>query len=121
MEGIKRVMLFNPLDENKFYWERNSDHPNFRHSRVWPRLNLGRNETQFPDFMMANALQVVIRPGDMLFIPPLWWHYIEAKLPVAAADGLGATPVPFWLSINLWAGTDNGKYMCPQQHQLGPM
>ena len=110
--GVKKVILSNPLEEHKFHWERNRDHPHFRHSRVWPRLNL-RNDSEFPDFMMANALQVALWPGDMMFIPPLWWHYIEAELPVAAEEDMGETPVPFWLSVNLWAS--NEYYICPPQ------
>ena len=115
--GVKKVMLFHPLEEHKFHWERNSDHPYFRHSRVWPRLNL-RHDSEFPDFMMANALQVALGPGDMMFIPPLWWHYVEAKLPVVASAATDTTrdAVPFWLSINLWASSSAaGKFMCPQQ------
>ena len=113
--GVKRIVLFNPLEEDKLHWERNSDHPHFRNSRVWPRLNL-RQDSDYPDFMTAEALQVVLRPGDVLFIPPLWWHYIEAKLPVAA-DTVGATSVPFWLNVNMWAHAESSggqrMFMCP--------
>lgn len=114
--GVKRIVLFNPLEEHKLHWERNSDHPHFRNSRVWPRLNL-RQDSDYPDFMTAEALQVVLRPGDVLFIPPLWWHYIEAKLPVDT-DNVGATSVPFWLNVNIWAHAQSSdgqhRFICPQ-------
>lgn len=92
--GVKHIVLWNPLQEEKLYWERDSDHPYFRQSHVWPRDN-GKEE--FPEFHTSEALQTVLYPGDVVFIPPLWFHYLETQ------------QTRFWLNVNMWAFGD----MCP--------
>ncbi len=32
----------------------------------------------FPDFPRAAATEVVLEEGDVLYIPPFWWHRVEA-------------------------------------------
>jgi hypothetical protein len=36
------------------------------------------NLEQHPLYSQAKPLNVVLRPGDVLFIPVGWWHYVEA-------------------------------------------
>lgn len=102
VEGVKRIVLFHPLEESKLSWQSDPDHPHFRDTDMWPREEVHRRNTAFRS---ARALQVTLQPGDVLFIPPLWFHYVEAYRPSAA--------VPFWLSVNLWADGRDGRYMCP--------
>ena len=48
-------------------------HPSARHSQVDytdPDLE------QFPDFAKANANEVIMQPGDVLYLPTNWFHYI---------------------------------------------
>ncbi len=33
---------------------------------------------QFPDFAELPCLECVLRPGEMLYIPPGHWHYVKA-------------------------------------------
>lgn len=103
--GTKRIVLWNPLQEHKLYWERDSDHPYFRQSKVWPRQHRRGGAGEFSEFPTTEALQAVLHPGDVVFIPPLWFHYLEARLGRRAR---------FWLNVNLWAWSDSGRrYMCP--------
>lgn len=44
---------------------------NFRHPDI----------QRFPSFTKSRALQVTVRPGDVLFIPPYNWHYVETLSP----------------------------------------
>lgn len=33
---------------------------------------------QFPMFEKANMFKCLLEPGDVLYIPPKWWHYVVA-------------------------------------------
>jgi len=35
------------------------------------------NSTQFPHFSWNGAVEAVLEPGDMLYIPPYWFHHVE--------------------------------------------
>ncbi len=35
----------------------------------------------FPVFTKANAVQIELSPGDMLYVPPYTWHYVETLSP----------------------------------------
>lgn len=48
-------------------------HPSARHSQV-DYTNPDLNE--FPDFAKANANEVIMQPGDVLYLPTNWFHYI---------------------------------------------
>jgi hypothetical protein len=49
------------------------EHPSARHSMVdWSQPDL---ET-FPDFAKARANEVVLQPGDIIYLPTNWFHYI---------------------------------------------
>ena len=72
LRGAKRYILVPPkhiLDTYLIH----RPHPQARHSEAdWSRLNL---ET-YPNFMRAQAAQVVVRAGEILYIPSFWIHYI---------------------------------------------
>jgi hypothetical protein len=33
---------------------------------------------RFPEFTSATVLDVVVKPGDLLFLPVGWWHWVKA-------------------------------------------
>lgn len=48
-------------------------HPSGRHSEVdWSKPDL----TQFPNFAKLMGNEVILRPGDFLYVPTFWIHYI---------------------------------------------
>ena len=34
---------------------------------------------KFPDFKKAPFLQCMLQPGEALFIPKKWWHFVRAE------------------------------------------
>jgi hypothetical protein len=45
---------------------------------------------EFPLASRLRGLEVVLQPGDLLYIPPLWWHHVTAIADVS-------------LSVNVWS------------------
>lgn len=101
VSGTKSVVLFHPLEESRLPWERNESHPHFRQGSLWPR------DDALDEYTDVRAMQVTLSPGDVLYIPPFWFHYIEA----IPDDGM-------WITINQWLNetTDDDTMMrCPPQ------
>lgn len=76
--GTKRITLFPPSALPSMY-------PAPLHRKVGgvPRSMvklLSPDIERYPNFQNAleQAQQVVLEPGDVLFIPPLWWHCVES-------------------------------------------
>lgn len=70
--GEKRVLLASPAQSEFVYpaYGASSD----RQSRVDV---FNPDETEFPRYKDADYAEVVVKPGDMLFIPKGWWHAVE--------------------------------------------
>ena len=71
--GEKRFTLWSPSQHEMMYVFPRT-HPLWHKSRVnFKAPDLSR----FPQFALTRALQVTVGPGDVLFIPPYTWHYVE--------------------------------------------
>lgn len=46
---------------------------------------------QFPDFPTLPYEEAVLEPGDVLYLPPRWWHYVESLTASAA--------ISFWFTL----------------------
>jgi hypothetical protein len=70
--GLRRWILTHPKFCSKMYMLKNS-HPSARHSSVdWSQPNYQK----FPDFLDVESLEVILQPGDFLYVPTFWIHYI---------------------------------------------
>lgn len=88
--GVKRMVLLPPpMSDDVIPWEKNPSHPHYRQSSIWPRDALDD-----PVVARAAALQVTLFPGDVVFVPAFWMHYVET-----APSG----EPPFWLTLNQWS------------------
>ena len=77
LRGEKRFTLWSPSQHQLLYMYPRV-HPLWHKSRV----NLRTPDlTRFPDFAKSRALQVVLEPGDVLYVPPYTWHYVETFSP----------------------------------------
>ena len=75
--GSKRFTLWSPSQHESLYI----------YPRVHPLWHKSRINPTHPDpvsmrrFSRSRPLQVELDPGDMLFVPPYTWHYVETLTP----------------------------------------
>ena len=75
--GEKRFTLWSP-EQHELMYTYPRVHPLWHKSRV----NFRDADLQkFPGFSRARAVQVRLGPGDMLYVPPYTWHYVETLSP----------------------------------------
>jgi lysine-specific demethylase 8 len=82
--GEKRVLLWDPRQYPLLYLNPLGT----RHDRQ-SRISVYRPDpTSFPRFVDAKALECILRPGEMLYIPAFWMHYVYT--------------IKFSVSVNYW-------------------
>ena len=75
--GKKRFTLW-PSSQHELMYIYPRVHPLWHKSRVNFRAP---DTTRYPNFSKSRALQVVVEPGDVLYVPPYTWHYVETLTP----------------------------------------
>ncbi|KAJ8407140.1 hypothetical protein AAFF_G00288160 [Aldrovandia affinis] len=82
IQGRKRWHLFPPEDSGRLYPTRIP----YEESSVFSRVNVVRPDPEsFPYFSGARAHVVTLEPGQVLFVPRHWWHYVESIDPVTVS------------------------------------
>nr|CAD7575089.1 unnamed protein product [Timema californicum] len=71
--GEKRLLLYSPVDSPHLYPHDGSLLNNT--AQVDPEEP---DYQTFPDFKKATAWECHLRPGEMLYIPPKWWHHVRS-------------------------------------------
>jgi len=73
VKGNKRYILNPPRACKQIDLISDADHPSFRHSRLdWSNVTVAREH----DFAHVDALDTILRAGEVLFVPSYWMHYI---------------------------------------------
>jgi hypothetical protein len=71
--GEKRFILFPPKD---------TDHLYPAMGKLLPHCSLinifNPDLVKFPLFEKTNSIELIIKPGQMLYIPAKWWHAVES-------------------------------------------
>ena len=75
--GEKRFTLWTP-EQLELMYVYPRIHPLWHKSRV---NFLEVDIKKFPGFSRAKGIQVKLGPGDMLYVPPYTWHYVETLSP----------------------------------------
>ena len=72
LNGLRRWVMAHPNQcDNLHLYPRG--HPSGRHSAVdWSKPDL----EQFPKFKKTVGNEVILQPGDVLYVPTDWFHYI---------------------------------------------
>lgn len=82
VEGRKRWHLFPPEDTSKMYPTRIP----YEESSVFSQVDVLRPDLKrFPGFETARAHSVTLQPGQVLFVPRHWWHFVESVDPVTVS------------------------------------
>lgn len=99
--GTKRVLLFEPASHFNLYVYPIT-HPSRRQSQVHFLDGEGNvNTTAFPGFAKANCIEATIGPGDLLYIPPFWSHFVQ-YLDFAASYSVVSPSIVEWLFSRLY-------------------
>jgi len=70
--GLRRWILTHPNKCDQMHMLQKG-HPSARHSQVdWSAPNI----TAFPNFPNVRSNEVILQPGDFLYVPTYWIHYI---------------------------------------------
>jgi len=102
IRGRKRILLFHPKEVDRLY-----PFSFWHHSQHISQVNMVEpDHERFPKFKTVERLELMLEPGEMLFIPLFWWH---------AVFGLEEN-----LSINYWWRTPVSAYLSyPRQVARG--
>jgi hypothetical protein len=100
VRGRKRVWLFPPSEREQLYLRGPFPGANQLHRQSAVDIH-APDHGAFPRFARASGYEVTLEPGQMLFIPALWFHEI------AAVDGVGVdgTDGPICVSVRYSLGT----------------
>ncbi|RLU19658.1 hypothetical protein DMN91_008215 [Ooceraea biroi] len=74
--GYKRIILYPPDESGYLYPHESRLLENT--AQVDP---LEPDYDKWPNFRKANQMTFYLRPGEMLYIPPKWWHHVTALTP----------------------------------------
>ncbi|MEA5602492.1 cupin-like domain-containing protein [Nostoc sp. UHCC 0252] len=75
IRGRKKILLFPPSNYLSFYPPLEDSLGLADYSKVDPNIP---NLELFPKFPWQEKIEVVLQAGEMLYIPPYWWHYVTA-------------------------------------------
>ncbi|XP_038133674.1 HSPB1-associated protein 1 homolog [Cyprinodon tularosa] len=82
VQGRKRWHLFPPEDTAKLYPTRIP----FEESSIFSQVDvLHPDLSKFPWFKGARAHIITLEPGQVLYVPRHWWHYVESIDPITVS------------------------------------
>lgn len=85
LAGYKKVVLYDPQQYHRLYpfkWSSAAHHISRIPDMEQPDLTL------YPRFKLASPVEVLLKPGEALYIPPYWWHQVYSLEPT--------------ISVNIW-------------------
>ena len=73
IEGQKKIYLFSP-DQSQFLYPSDK----FDNGAVCSQVDFWNIDSKkFPEFNNSSYIEILLSPGQILSIPPYWWHAVE--------------------------------------------
>ena len=73
IKGQKKIYLFSP-DQSKFLYPSDK----FDNGAVCSQVDFWNIDSKkFPEFNNSSYIEILLSPGQILSIPPYWWHAVE--------------------------------------------
>lgn len=70
--GEKKFVVYPPSDSPKLY--------PYESGSTLSRVDYNNPDLEsFPEFGRARELVIKVRAGEILLLPPFWWHYVESQ------------------------------------------
>lgn len=107
--GTKKFVIFSP--DTEMYTFPNI-HRSYRQSQAI--LSGGRPEdivNKFPRISQALGLKVTMKEGDLLYIPPYWYHRVESHTLGVSLSVLSPSLIEAALSEAYWLSVPFGKFV----------
>ena len=113
--GRKRFVIYEPTEAGNLYaWP--VHHPLDRRAQVDLR---NEDDARFPRLAKAIKREVILEPGDLLFLPAYWWHEVTT-LPVQPNEI--TVSINFWYTLNWQTQLDRlplrGTFLLEAARQL---
>ena len=92
--GTKKFTLFRPTN-----WPGLYPYPFLHPSHAQAQINVSdpSDARSFPLIGKVEAVEVTLQPGDLLYMPPLWFHHVEA--------------MSVSISVNVWTDSKQTEVM----------
>ena len=89
IQGRKKFTVFSPAE-----WKHLYPYPFLHPHHAQAQVNISNeNDTEkFPFISQATGMEITLEPGDLLYLPPLWFHHVEA--------------LETSISVNAWTDTE---------------
>ena len=73
IEGTKKIYLF-PPEQTKYMYPSNK----FDNGAVCSQVDFWNiDNKKFPEFNKSSYIEILLSPGQIISIPPYWWHAVE--------------------------------------------
>nr|CAH8838110.1 unnamed protein product [Trichobilharzia regenti] len=96
INGTKRWLLFPPSDNLYMYESRIP----LEESTVFSKVNFPvPNFKKYPLLTKATPYCVTLHPGDILYVPRHWWHFVESTTTTTTTTTSSSN---YTCSVNLW-------------------
>ena len=98
--GEKEFLLFPPEDVWRMYLH-SSLHPYYRSSQIL--INQTDTMSQAPLLHHHQGLSVRLQAGDMLYLPPYWFHHVQSMSPSSLSVNVWSNSHDYWVNEGLFA------------------